>query len=112
MSKPIQDKPSRNEGEYFAKQDAELIARLRSSLDQERSKAERSSHFMKCPKCGGQLTERRAGAIVADVCGDCHGAWLDVGELEILGLHLDRAGIAERGMLDDLRDLFRIGNRK
>ena len=54
---PIQDKPSRNEDEYFAREDLELRRALRERLDAVRRKAERSTHFMKCPRCGADLAE-------------------------------------------------------
>jgi hypothetical protein len=46
------EKPSRNEDEYFAKQDAELLKAQRARAEAERVAAERRMHFMKCPKCG------------------------------------------------------------
>ncbi len=55
-----QDTPSRNEDEYFAKRDAELIKEMRSKLDKERDDAERKAHYMKCPKCGARPQGRGA----------------------------------------------------
>lgn len=81
---PIEEKPSRNEDEYFAKLDAELMKERRARLDAERLKSERSQHYMKCPKCGGDLKERSFHQVKIDVCQDCKGTWLDHGELEIL----------------------------
>ena len=52
---PIDEKPSRNEDEYFAKLDAQLIKAQRERLDHERRKSERAAHFMKCPKDGADL---------------------------------------------------------
>ncbi len=49
------DKPSRNEEEYFAKRDAELLRQQRASAKQAAAEAERRSHYMKCPKCGYDL---------------------------------------------------------
>jgi predicted RNA-binding Zn-ribbon protein involved in translation (DUF1610 family) len=79
------ERPSRNEDEYFARQNAELINQMRSRLDEERQKAERKAHFMKCPKCGADLVERQHGSVTVDECPDCHGFWLDAGELELIG---------------------------
>ena len=53
-----EQKPSRNEDEYFVKQDADLIKAQRHKLDSERRKAERASHYMRCPKCGATLIEK------------------------------------------------------
>ena len=87
---PIDEKPSRNEDESFAKLDAELMKERRARLDAERLKSERSQHFMKCPKCGGDLKEREYQHMKIDVCGDCGGTWLDKGELQML-THVNRS---------------------
>lgn len=78
------EKPSSNEEEYFLKQDAELVKELRAKLDAERRTTERKSHFMKCPKCGGDLKEITSDHVAVDICSDCGGLWLDPGELEML----------------------------
>lgn len=79
-------KPTHNEDEYFAKHDAELLKERRAMLDQQRASSERASHFMKCPKCGADLLERKFHSMVIDVCPDCKGTWMDAGELEMLGM--------------------------
>ena len=97
-----QDTPSRNEDEYFAKQDAELIKAMRAKLDAERSAQERKAHYMKCPKCGADLEEQTHGHVKIDVCPDCKGAWLDAGEMDLLH-QVQRAGGGQnffRGLLD------------
>jgi len=83
---------SRNEEEYFAKMDAELIKERRSALDMARSKMERASHFMKCPRCGGSLKEIAHHNVKVDQCADCKGVWLDAGELELLE-HAHESGV-------------------
>lgn len=83
--RPIEEKPSRNEDEYFVKQDAELVRARRAQLDEERKKNERKAHYMKCPKCGADLTEREYHQVKVDICPECKGTWLDAGELELLG---------------------------
>lgn len=79
-----EDTPSRNEDEYFARQDAELIKQMRAKLDAERAEQERKKALMKCPKCGGDLKEEDRGSVKVDVCQDCKGMWLDAGELDLL----------------------------
>ena len=81
---PIDEKPSRNEDEYFAKLDAHLIKAQRERLDHERRKAERAAHYMKCPKDGEDLQEREFQHVKVDVCPECKGMWLDAGELDML----------------------------
>lgn len=93
--------PSRNEDEYFLLQDQELIKAQRAKLDAERLKAERSKHFMKCPKCGADLKEQELKQVKVDVCPDCKGLWLDAGELELIGKVKDSA------MGGFLRDLLK-----
>ena len=99
---PIDEKPSRNEDEYFTKQDLELIRTRRLKLDEERARKERSAHYMKCPKCGADLEEREQSNIKIDVCPECHGTWLDAGELELL------QHVQQSSLTDFVRDIFRV----
>jgi uncharacterized protein len=84
MARHTQETPSRNEDEYFAKQDAELIKQMRDKLDKERVANERKAHFMKCPKCGADLKEEEHGQVKVDICVECGGMFLDAGEMELL----------------------------
>lgn len=84
MAKPVQETPSRNEDEYFAKQDAELIKQMRAKLDKEREENERKAHYMKCPKCGADMKEEEHGPVKVDICPECHGMFLDAGEMALL----------------------------
>ncbi len=81
----IEEKPSRNEDEYFARLDADLMKERRARLDAERLKQERSAHYNKCPKCAADLKERDHHGIKIDQCEECGGLWLDKGELELIG---------------------------
>jgi len=89
---PTDEKPSRNEEEYFARVNAEIIKEQRARLDEQRRQQERSAHHMKCPKCGGDLAERQFHHLRIDECSDCHGVWLDKGEMEMLS-HVERSSI-------------------
>ena len=91
---PIDEKPSRNEEEYFARDNAERVKALRQQLDEMRATAERQSHIMRCPRCGGHLQEKKYHNMSIDVCPDCGGTWLDKGELEILE-HVDHSNVRE-----------------
>jgi uncharacterized protein len=93
------DKPSKNEDEYFAREDAARMRKLREKEAAERTARERLSHFMKCPKCGGALHTELYHSIQLDRCPDCHGVWLDHGEMEILMKHED-PGMLRRVMGD------------
>jgi hypothetical protein len=80
----IDEKPSRNEDEYFVKMDADIIKERRARLDEERLRQERISHYNKCPKCGCDLEERNHNGVKIDQCSECSGMWLDKGELELI----------------------------
>lgn len=84
MARHTQETPSRNEDEYFAKQDAELLKDMRTRLDKDREVQERKAHYMKCPKCGADLKEETHSHVKMDVCPECKGMWLDVGEMDLL----------------------------
>ena len=88
-----EQKPSRNEDEYFAKLNAELIKERRASLDAARTQSDRQAHYMKCPKCGGDLREMEHHHVKVDQCTECKGVWLDVGEIELLE-HTHESGVA------------------
>jgi uncharacterized protein len=81
---PTDEKPSKNEDEYFARQNAELIREMRAKLDADRKKAELSAQRIKCPRCGGGLTEQHVEDVKIDECQECGGVWLDRGELDQL----------------------------
>jgi len=76
------DKPSKNEDEYFARRDAELLRQQRAAAQQAAAAGERKSHYMKCPKCGYDLITGDWDGIQIDQCTHCHGIWFDAGEAE------------------------------
>ena len=85
------EKPSKNEEEYFARQEFELRKKMAAERQaelatEEREKA-RALHFMKCPKCGMQLEEIAFGDVRVDKCFGCEGLWLDKGEMESVQRH-------------------------
>ncbi len=88
------DKPSRNEDEYFAKRDAELLRQQRTHAQQAAAEAERRSHHMRCPKCGYDLITGEWHGIQIDQCTHCHGLWFDAGEAESLMAHAEPNVIA------------------
>ena len=77
-------KPSQNENEYFARQDAEWLRTNRARLDADRLSRDQANTGMACPRCGGKLGERTYHAVRIDVCAACRGVWLDRGELHML----------------------------
>ena len=104
------DKPSRNEDEYFVKQDAELLKAQRLRAEAERLEAERRLHFMKCPKDGHDLVTTNEHGIQLERCPNCQGIWLDAGELQQMA-HEDRPGIIGR-VVGDLLGSLRGGTSR
>ena len=79
-------KPSEKEEEYFARQAVERMkkeaeARQAKMADEEKKKL-KELHYMHCPKCGHLLSEIDYKGVKIDRCMNCHGVWLDAGELE------------------------------
>ena len=72
---------SRNEDEYFARLDAELIKTTRAMEIAKAQEAERRLHYMKCPKDGYDLVTTELHGVQVDFCAHCSGFWLDEGEL-------------------------------
>ena len=95
---------SKNEDEFFVKQTAEIVGKERAKQQEEERKAERATHFMKCPKCGSGLVEESYRAVVIDRCPDCNGLWFDAGEVEKMN------EVKEEGFAGGiLKSVFRIG---
>jgi hypothetical protein len=81
-------KPSRNENEYFVRQDAEWLKAQRARLNEERARKDAKSSGLRCPRCQGDLQEREFHHVRIDVCASCRGVWLDAGEMHMLA-HVD-----------------------
>jgi hypothetical protein len=77
-----QEKPSRNEDEYFAREDAELVRKERERALAAAAEAERKSHYLKCPKDGYDLKTSEYHGVQIETCPHCGGVWLDAGELK------------------------------
>jgi len=76
MTKP----PRRNEAEYFAHREAELLRQRREATQRAAADAEHRSHHMKCPKCGYDLVTGEWHGVQIDQCTHCHGLWLDAAQ--------------------------------
>jgi ribosomal protein L31 len=77
MSVELEDRGKALENEYFRQREQELIAKLKSKLATENQNASNND----CPKCDGKLVETDYENIKIDVCNNCHGVWLDPGEM-------------------------------
>ncbi len=102
---PIDEKPSRNEDEYFARQNADLIKEMRAKLDADRKKTGAAKQQLTCPRDGSELVETESENVKIDTCPKCSGVWLDAGELEQLRL-VNRGKGVTGGVLSSL---FRRG---
>ena len=72
------------EEEYFHRKEQEALAKTKERAAAEERQRRQESSFMRCPKCGEQLTEVTFQDIKVDRCTDCRGVWFDPGELERL----------------------------
>jgi Zn-finger nucleic acid-binding protein len=104
------EKPSRNEDEYFAQQNAELLRQQREKMEAAALEAERKSHYMKCPKDGHDLVSSEYHGVQIETCPHCGGMWLDAGELEIVA-HEDRPALMTR-VLSEALSAFRGSDKK
>lgn len=103
------DKPSRNEDEYFAKRDAELIRTNRERELARLAEEERRTHYLKCPKDGYDLSPREQMGVQIEVCPQCGGMWLDRGEFEQLIKLSEQPGMIRRVIRDVMATLGRGG---
>ncbi len=104
------EKPSRNEDEYFAQQNAELLRKQREKREASAREAERKSHYMKCPKDGYDLDSGEFHGVQIETCTHCGGMWLDAGELEVIS-HEDRPALMTR-VLSEALSAFRESGKK
>lgn len=98
------EKPSRNEDEYFAQQNAELLRKQRDLAIAAAREAERKSHYMKCPKDGYDLSSSEYHGVQIETCPRCGGMWLDAGEIDVIA-HEDRPALLTRVLSDAFQSL-------
>jgi len=79
----ITDKGYSKEEEYFYKLNKDLIERKRKEKPLPVPN-DASPHWMKCPKCSGEMVEVELAGIKVDKCAECQGIYFDHGELDIL----------------------------
>jgi|SRR6266545_63360 len=100
------DKPSRAEDEYFARQELERRKQWAKEQAAKMASAEKERlkqlHYMKCPKCGMDLSSIELSGVTVDQCASCGGVFFDAGEVEQL-LERDRTG----GVLGRVLSVFR-----
>ena len=74
-------KPSRNEREYFHRQEFHARMAVARKREQDRGALERAEllerHRNHCPKCGSELERIQVLDVEADQCPNCLGVWLN-----------------------------------
>ena len=66
-----------NDEEYFYRANRELIERKRRELDSDRENLPvkaKTRHWMKCPKCGAEMSEIELSGFKVDKCTACRAA--------------------------------------
>jgi len=85
---PMIDKPSDKEAEYFMKEELTTIKRMRgeaaAKLQVEERERLKKLHWMRCPKCGMEMSEIDYRGVEVDACFSCGGMYFDKGEVEKL----------------------------
>ena len=80
------DKPSRAEDEYFAKQELERRKQWAKEQSAKMATAEKDRlkqlHYMKCPKCGMDMSTIELQGVSVDQCPSCGGIFFDKGEID------------------------------
>ena len=96
-------KPTTQEEAFFAKQELEKKRKAAEEnairVQQQTRDEQQKLHWMRCPKCGSELSEIAYREQRVDRCESCGGVWLDAGELEAMALK-------EGGFLWGLRKAF------
>ncbi|MEN9358551.1 MAG: hypothetical protein RL095_86 [Verrucomicrobiota bacterium] len=100
---PLKDAGYNKEELYIRQKEAERRAELDAQRAEQQSREERKSHWMRCPKCGGQMKEQRLDVVLVDICGDCGVVCFDKGEVEMLLQSTARSS----SFLGKMKDFFK-----
>lgn len=97
-------KPTESEEEYFARQEIERRKQWAKERETQMASEEKEKlkelHYMRCPKCGMELSHLDLHGIELDRCVSCHGTWFDAGKVEEL---LEK----EQGVMKRVLSIFR-----
>jgi hypothetical protein len=90
--------PSDKEQEYFLRLEMERLSKLRAE-HREKTEAEtrqklKELHWMRCPKCGVELSVAHVRGVEVDLCPGCGGLFLDGGEIDKVIEESNRGGFA------------------
>ncbi len=102
---------TKNEDEYFAREDIEkkrkLAHDLRAGLNQAEKDRLRALHHAKCPNCGMDLQSIQHAGLAVQRCFNCHGTWLSEGVLEKI-VHEKHTGSVMKAILNWFKPAERI----
>jgi uncharacterized protein with PIN domain len=80
--------PKIKEEEYFTRLELERKRKIEEEKQKRHAEEEKNTlkelHYMRCPKCGMELSEIDHKSVKIDKCHTCNGIWLDAGELETI----------------------------
>jgi hypothetical protein len=104
------EKPSNQEDEYFAREDAERMRKLhkeeQARLTRSEREALRKQHAGRCANCGALMVpEQVAGATILH-CPACGGAFLDRASWEFI-----HAQAEPQGVMDAVLNWFKSANK-
>ena len=88
-NKKLSEQGYSNEDAYIHQKEEERRAerdKLRAAQQEEQQK---ELHWMRCPKCGGQMEEQEMETVKIDICNSCGGMYFDKGEFEIAAKSLE-----------------------
>ena len=81
-------KPSKEEDEYFAREEAQkrhkLAVERAAAMEAKERERLKALHHMRCPSCGLELEEVLFHGLKIDRCFHCGGTFLAAGQLEEL----------------------------
>jgi hypothetical protein len=104
------ERPSKQEEEYFAREEVEkkrrLALRQAQELEELHKQELKQLHYMKCPNCGMDLHTLKRGLLDVNTCFNCQGIWLNAGGLE----ELTKKGPREGGAV--IKAVLNIFKRK
>jgi hypothetical protein len=92
-------KPSNTEEEFFAREDAEKKRKLAlekaKQLEAQQREELKKLHWMRCPKCGMELSTVQFKGVEIDRCFQCGVTVFDAGELEKIGVQEKEGGLVK-----------------
>jgi uncharacterized OB-fold protein len=103
-------KPGKEEKEYFAREDAERLRRLHAEEQARMQSAERAalkaSHGGRCANCGALMVPEQAGQVMILHCPACGGAFLPQASWEFMHAHAE-----PHSVMDAVLNWFKSANK-